>query len=55
MTKIFNKVPIKEVVKRAAPKSATLFAHAVAPALNKRLRESQNPADAVAKRNVPTF
>jgi len=36
-------------------KSAILFAHAVAPALDKRLRGSQNLADAVAKRNIPTF
>ena len=33
-------------------KSATQFVHAVAPALNKRLRESHNVADAVATRNI---
>jgi hypothetical protein len=60
MTKIFNEVAVKKVVKRAAPKivppqAETSFAHAVAAALNKTLRGSPNQADAVAKRCIPAY
>ena len=56
--KIFNKVPIKEVVKCAAPKTMphqaeTRFDHSVAPVLNKRLRGSQTQPDVVAERSIP--